>query len=358
MPLYTSTTFERAADGSFPKGFEYVRDANPNRNAFESCMAALEGGCEAIAFSSGMAAIAAMMEAHVAGRCARIVLPVDMYFGIRSLITDTDLGQRFEFITVDMTDLDQVRAVVSSGRPTLVWIETPSNPLINVVDIEAVTNLAHSAGAIVVVDNTWGTPALQRPLAFGADAVVHSATKYIGGHSDLMLGVVVLPAGSNLGMPLRAIQKHKGSVPSPFDCWLALRGIQTLSLRMKAHSANALAVAKALSAASEIETVLYPGLPHDPGHGTASRQMSAFGGMLSLIVCGGAKTAVRLTGAVKIVTRATSLGGTHTLIEHRASIEGPETKAPPGLLRISVGLEHPDDIIDDLRNALDVATAD
>jgi cystathionine gamma-synthase len=256
-----------------------------------------------------------------------------------------------------MTDLDQVRAVVSSGRTTLVWIETPSNPLINVVDIEAVAKLARSAGAIAVVDNTWGTPALQRPLALGADAVVHSATKYIGGHSDLMLGVVVLAEGSALEKPLRAIQKHKGTVPSPFDCWMALRGVQTLSLRMKTHCANALAVAKALSATSGVERVLYPGLPDDPGHETASRQMSDFGGMLSFIVSGGAEAALRFAGAVKIVTRATSLGGTHTLIEHRASIEGPETKAPPGLLRISVGLEHPDDIIDDLRNALDIACA-
>ena len=357
MPLHTSTTFERAADGSFPAGFEYVRDANPNRNAFEACMAVLEGGGEAIAFSSGMAAIAAIMEAHVATDCVRIVLPDDMYFGIRSLIAETDLGRRFDFATVDMTDLDRVRTVIAAERTTLVWVETPSNPLINVVDIEAVARLAHSAGAIVVVDNTWGTPALQRPFALGADAVVHSATKYIGGHSDLMLGVVVLREASDLGRPLRAIQKHKGSVPSPFDCWMALRGVQTLSLRMKAHCANAMAVAKALSATSGVETVLYPGLPHDPGHDIASRQMSGFGGMLSFTVSGGAATALRLAGALRIVTRATSLGGTHTLIEHRASIEGPETKAPPGLLRVSIGLEHPDDIIDDLRNAFDVADA-
>lgn len=356
LPLHTSTTFERAADGSFPAGFEYTRDANPNRNAFETCMAALEGGGEAVAFASGMAAISAAMEAHAAEGRARIVVPDDMYFGIRALIDETDLGKRFEFVTADMTNPSKLRERISD-RTTLVWVETPSNPLINVVDIATVTEIAHEAGAIVVVDNTWGTPALQRPFDMGADAVVHSATKYIGGHSDLMLGVVVLPKGSALATPLRAILRHKGSVPSPFDCWLALRGVQTLPLRMAAHSANAMAVARALTDHPAVEKVLYAGLPSHPGHTIASRQMRDFGGMLSFIVRGGADAAFRLTGALKIVIRATSLGGTHTLIEHRASVEGPNTKAPHGLLRMSIGLEHPDDIIADLMQALNAAVA-
>lgn len=358
MPLHTSTTFERALDGSFASGFHYVREANPNRNAFEACIAALEGGGEAIAFASGMAAISATLEAHIEADRARIVLPDDMYYGVRSLIAETDLGRKCEFVTVDMTDLEQVRAVIVQGPATLVWVETPSNPLINIVDIEAISKLAHAAGAVVVVDNTWATPILQRPFALGADVIVHSATKYIGGHSDVMLGVVVLRAGAAKANCIRAIQQHKGGVPSPFDCWMALRGVQTLPLRMAAHSANALAVAKALSALPGVEKVLYPGLPDFSGYAIAARQMSGFGGMLSFIVEGGAPAAFRLTSALKLVVRATSLGGTHTLIEHRASIEGPETRAPAGLLRLSVGLEHPADIIEDLGNALSIALGD
>lgn len=353
-PLHTSTTFERAADGSFPRGFEYVRDSNPNRTAFEACMAVLEGGGEAVAFASGMAAVAAVIEANVRCDAARIVVPADMYFGIRALIDETDFGRRFDFVTADMTDLAGLRSLITDAT-TLVWVETPSNPLINVVDIHAVAKLAHDVGAMVVVDNTWATPVLQRPLDLGADVVVHSATKYIGGHSDLMLGVAVMPRGSSSIARLRAIQRHKGSVPSPFDCWMALRGVQTLPLRMAAHSSNAMAVATALARHPGVERVLYTGLGDHPGHEIAARQMTGFGGMLSFIVEGGAEAAFRLTAALKIVIRATSLGGTHTLIEHRASVEGPKSVAPSGLLRLSVGLEHPDDIIADLTQALDVA---
>lgn len=353
MPLYTSTTFERGSDGGFPAGFEYIRDGNPNRNAFEACIAALEGGGEAIAFASGMAAITAVIEARGGSGPTQIVVPRDMYFGVRALIDQTDLGERFDFTAADMTDLDGLRTVLSSGQTSIVWAETPSNPLISVVDISTVAELAHAAGAIVVVDNTWGTPVLQRPFDLGADAVVHSATKYIGGHSDLMLGAVVLRKGSDLVNQLRSIQRNKGSVPSPFDCWMALRGVQTLPVRMAAHCANAMTIAMALSAHPGVEKVLYPGLPQDPGHAVASRQMRGFGGMLSFIIPGGSEAALRMTASLRLVTRATSLGGTHTLIEHRASVEGPGTTAPPGLLRLSVGLEHPDDIIADLCGAIE-----
>lgn len=213
--------------------------------------------------------------------------------------------------------------------------------------------MAREAGALAVVDNTWATPVLQRPLELGADAVVHSATKYIGGHSDLMAGVVVLPTGSPLDRPLRMVQRHRGSVAAPFDCWLALRGLQTLPLRMKAHCSGALKVATSLTQHNMVETVLYPGLPRDPGHGLACRQMSGFGGMLSFIVHGGEANSMAIAARLKLITRATSLGGTHSLVEHRASVEGPQSMAPPGLLRLSIGLEHPEDIIDDLRQALD-----
>lgn len=352
-PLHMSTTFERAGDGSFPSGFGYIREANPNRNAFETCIASLEGGSAAIAFSSGMAAIAAVIEAHSDLGRPRVILPADIYFGVRSLVAKTDIGRNFDTAIVDLTDLDQLRATLADGGASLVWVETPSNPLITVIDIAAVSEIAHEASALVAVDNTWGTPILQRPFELGADIVIHSATKYVGGHSDMMLGVVVIGSEAvELSAALRAIQNHKGSVPSPFDCWMALRGVQTLPQRMVAHCANAQAIAEALAEHASVETVLYPGLTNDPGHDVAKRQMSGFGGMLSFIVAGGVAAAMEVAGRLQLVTRATSLGGTHTLIEHRASIEGPDSMAPPGLLRMSVGLEHPDDIIADLMNAL------
>lgn len=351
LPLHVSTTFERGADGAFPTGYEYVRDNNPTRHAFETAMAALEGGGAAIAYASGMAAIAAVFEAHGA-TCNRIIVPDDMYFGIRSLIDETDIGQRFEFVAIDMRDLEAVRTAVSAAPAGLVWIETPSNPLIRVVNVAAVCEIAHGAGALAVVDNTWATPVLQRPLELGADAVMHSATKYIGGHSDLMAGIVVLPMGSPLEHPLRMIQKHKGSVASPFDCWLALRGLQTLPLRMRAHCDGAQKVAEALASHPAVTSVMYPGLPGDPGHSLAGQQMAGFGGMVSFIVEGGAEAAMAVTARLQLVLRATSLGGAHSLIEHRASVEGSKSMAPKGLLRMSIGLEHPQDIIDDLHQAL------
>lgn len=350
IPLHTSTTFERCADGSFPADFEYTRDANPTRNAFEAAMAALEGGHAAIAYSSGMAAITAVFEAYEGN--SRIVVPNDMYFGIRSLIHETDIGRRFEFAAVDMRDLDALRAAVTAAPTGLVWIETPSNPMIRVVDVRNACRIAHEVGALAVVDNTWATPVLQRPLDLGADAVMHSATKYIGGHSDLMAGVVIVPKASPLERPLRMVQRHKGSVAAPFDCWLALRGLQTLPLRMRAHCEGAQKVAEFLAAHPGVENVLFPGLPYDPGHALAGQQMDGYGAMLSFIVHGGAGAAIAMTANLNLVTRATSLGGTHSLIEHRASVEGPATMAPAGLLRLSVGLEHPQDIIDDLTHAL------
>jgi cystathionine gamma-synthase len=353
IPLHTTTTFERASDGSFPSGLEYTRDANPTRNAFEAALAALEGGHSTIAFSSGMAAITAVFEGHPGE--GRIVVPDDMYFGIRSLIEETDIGERFEFVAIDMRDLDALRAAVTAAPTGLVWIETPSNPMIRVVDVRAACRIAREAGALGVVDNTWATPVLQRPLELGADAVMHSATKYIGGHSDLMAGVVIVPEASPLERPLRMIQRHKGSVAAPFDCWLALRGLQTLPLRMRAHCAGAQKVAAALAAHPRVEDVLFPGLPDDPGHTLAGQQMDGYGAMLSFIVQGGADAAMAVAARLKLVTRATSLGGTHSLIEHRASVEGPSSKAPAGLLRLSVGLEHPDDIIVDLKRALEAA---
>jgi cystathionine gamma-synthase len=352
LPIHLSTTFERAPDGTYPHDFVYSRNDNPNRRALETCLAALEGGAQAIAFASGMAAIAAVIESLPPDRPQRIVLPDDMYYGIRTLLAATDLGARFDVVTVDMTDLDAVARAVASAPTGIVWIETPSNPLVHVSDIASLTRIAHDAGAIVAVDNTWATPVLQRPLALGADVSVHAVTKYLGGHSDVMLGAVVVADESPLLTNVLAWQKYKGAVPSPFECWLALRGIESIVPRMQLHCANAQAVARFLADHPRVEAVHYPGLPSDPGHAIAARQMSAFGGMLSFDVAGGADAAMAVAAKVRIIIRATSLGGTHSLIEHRASVEGPTTMAPPNLLRLSVGLEHIDDLTEDLAQAL------
>ncbi|MFO1187586.1 MAG: PLP-dependent aspartate aminotransferase family protein [Alphaproteobacteria bacterium] len=352
-PWHPSTTFERGTDGSYLSGFEYIRDDNPTRHAFEEAMAALEGGSLAVAFSSGMAAIAAVFEAYP-WKGNRIIVPDDMCYGIRSLIDETDVGKRFDFVAVDMRDLEALSGAIGAAPTGLVWIETPSNPLVRLVDIRAICAIAHEAGAMVCADNTWATPVLQRPFELGADAVMHSATKYIGGHSDLMAGIVVLPQASPLERAMRMIQRHKGSIASTFDCWLALRGLETLPIRMRAHCENAQEVAEALQRHPCVERVLFPGLPDNPGHELAERQMSGFGGMLSFIVRGGADAAMAVAGRLNLVIRATSLGGTHSLIEHRSSVEGPKSLAPPDLLRMSVGLEHPQDIIDDLCQALSV----
>lgn len=353
-PISLSTTFERGEDGGFPGGFEYVRDANPNRTSLEACLTSLEGGFDAVTFASGMAATAAVIEAmHGKGR--HIVVPDDMYFGNRALFARPEFAG-FRIAEVDMADLDAVRRLCAE-RPSLVWIETPSNPLVKIVDIEAIASIAHDAGAICTVDNTWATPILTRPFAYGADLVMHSLTKYIGGHSDLMAGAIVAREDGDAIRTIRSAQRVKGAVPSPFDCWLALRGVQTLALRMRAHSDGAMYVARFLEAHPAVTRVHYPGLPEHAGHAIAKRQMASFGGMISCEVGATAGDAIRFVNALTLVTRATSLGGTHSLIEHRASVEGPMTKAPETLLRLSIGLEHPDDLVDDLRTALNAVDA-
>ncbi len=351
-PLHLSTTFERDADGQFSRGYAYVRDDNPNRRALETCLASLEGGVAAVAFPSGMAAISAALEALAFKHPGSILLPQDMYFGIRSLLTETSFGRALDVVSVDMTDLGAVERACAGAKPGIVWAETPSNPLVGITDLAGVARIARAHGAALVVDNTWATPLLQRPLDLGADLVVHSLTKYIGGHSDLMCGaVVVREAGVHLD-ELRAIVGHRGAVPSPFDCWLALRGLSTLAARMSVHCASALAIARFLDDHSAVTAVHYPGLESHPGFAVAAQQMKGFGGMLSFEVRGNREAAMRVAGALELFIRATSLGGSHSLIEHRASVEGASTMAPEGLLRVSVGLEHVDDLIADLSQAL------
>jgi cystathionine gamma-synthase len=281
-----------------------------------------------------------------------VIIPEDTYFGTRYLVFDMLARWGLQATAVDMTDLDQVRAAV---RPNtrLIWVETPSNPLLKITDIAAVAEIAHAAGAICAVDNTWPSPLLQRPLALGADIAMHATTKYLGGHSDLLGGALVARTDDDLFTRIRTIQTTGGAVPSPFDCWLLLRSLSTLPYRMAAHCDHAQRVAGFLAAHPRVAAVHYPGLPSHPGYAVAARQMQGFGGMLSIQVVGGAAEAMAVAGRVQLFTRATSLGGVESLIEHRASVEGPGSPTPPNLLRISVGLEHPDDLIADLDQALD-----
>ncbi|WP_373894163.1 PLP-dependent aspartate aminotransferase family protein [Virgibacillus sp. CBA3643] len=353
MPIHLSTTFERAADGTYPNEFVYSRENNPNRRGLEECLTSLEEGYDSVTFASGMAAITSLIEALPADKPRRVIMPDDIYFGIRSLLSDTDIGTNFDIEIVDMTDIHNVEKTIKKAPTGLVWMETPSNPLLKVTDIEAVAQIAQEAGAYTVVDNTWATPVLQRPLKHGVDFSLHAVTKYIGGHSDLMIGATIAKSDSPMLANLRAWQHSKGAVPSPFDCWLALRGVQSLAQRMETHCSNTAAIADFLKQHPNVEAVHYPGLAEHPGHHIAERQMSSFGGMLSFQVKGGQEEAMAVAAKAQLFIRATSLGGTHSLIEHRASVEGSTTMAPSNLLRVSVGLEHVDDLKEDLLQALE-----
>lgn len=348
-PIHLSTTFEREADGSYPRGYIYVRNNNPNRMALEECLCALEGGAAAAAFASGSAATMSVFQALSPGD--HVIAPTDAYHGTSRLLREVFAPWGLETTFVDMTDPAQTEQAVQP-RTRLVWVETPSNPLLKVTDIARIAEIAHAAGARCVCDNTWATPILQRPFELGADLIMHATTKYLGGHTDVMGGAVVARVEDEFFQRVRKLQAQTGAVPSPFDCWLVLRGIRTLPYRMRAHSENAMRVAGFLSRHSGVEAVHYPGLKEHPGHGIAARQMGAFGGMASFLVKGDRDTAMGVAARVRIFTRATSLGGTESLIEHRASIEGPGTRTPDNLLRLSIGLENADDLIEDLARAL------
>lgn len=349
-PIHLSTTFEREPDLGFRGGFLYSRYANPNRQALERCLADLEGGGAAACFSSGSAATTAVLQSLEPD--AHVILPEDAYYGTIKLARDVFGAWRLRTTAVDMSDVANVQRAITD-RTRVVWTESPSNPLVRVVDIAAIARVARKAGAWVVVDNTWATPVLQRPLTLGADIVMHSTTKYLGGHSDVLGGVLVAPEESHpLFAKCRVVQHLGGAVPSPFECWLTLRGIRTLPWRVRAQTENAGRVAEFLQSHAKVEAVHYPGLASHPAFEIARRQMSAPGAMMALQVRGGRDAAIAFTNRLRVITRATSLGGTETLIEHRHSIEGPETRAPENLLRMSVGLEHSDDLIEDLGQAL------
>ena len=348
-PIHLSTTFERDPDGEYPRGFSYSREGNPNRHSLEECLAALEGGKEALAFSSGLAVATALLQGLEPGD--HIIAPDDVYYGLRQVIDGVFAKWPLQTSYVDMTDVAAMRAAV---RPNtrLVLIETPSNPLMKIVDLPAIGRIAREVNAISVCDGTFTTPILQRPLDCGIDMVWHSTTKYIGGHSDMTGGALISRYDNYLFERARKSLMFGGAAPSPFDCWLTLRGVSTLPWRMRAHCGNALAVAEFLQRHPAVERVHYPGLPDHPGHEIARRQMSAWGGMLSFQVRGGRDAAMKVTARVGLFIRATSLGGPHSLIEHRASIEGRDTRTPQNLLRVSIGLESPDDLIADLQQAL------
>jgi cystathionine gamma-synthase len=348
-PIQPSTTFERDADGGYSRGHLYGRNGNPNRLALETCLATLEGGAAAAAFASGTAATMAVLQVLRPGD--HVVAPRDVYHGTARLLREVLAPWGLHASFVDAADAGAVAAAVGS-RTRLVWIETPSNPRLRVTDIAAAAAVAHEAGATLVVDSTLATPALQRPLALGADLVVHATTKALGGHGDVTGGAVVARADDGLFARVRHLQIHGGAVPSPFDCWLVARSIPTLALRVRTQSDHALRLAWFLRAHPRVTAVHYPGLPGHPGHDVAARQMSAFGGVLSIEVAGGRDDALGVAAKVRLFTRATSFGGVESLIEHRASIEGAGTPTPETLLRLSIGLEDPEDLMEDLGQAL------
>lgn len=348
-PIHLSTTFERDAQGGYPHGYVYGRSANPTRHALEQALAALEGGAEAAAFGSGLAASSALLQALAPGD--HVIAPTDVYHGMTKLLRDVYIRWGLEVSFVDMARIDEITQAVRP-KTKLVWIETPSNPLLKITDIPRVAETAHAAGALCACDNTW-SPIVQRPLDLGADFVVHATTKYLGGHSDVTGGVVIAKQQTDYFERIREVQTTAGGVPSPFDCWLILRGMRTLPWRIRAHSENAAKIAGWLAGHPRVEKVNYPGLASHAGHEIAERQMSAFSGMLSFEVKGGSEAALGVAAKTEIFIRATSLGGVESLIEHRASIKGEDPRTPQGLLRLSIGLEHPDDLIQDLAEALE-----
>jgi cystathionine gamma-synthase len=352
-PISLATTFAQDGVGGH-RGFEYSRSGNPTRAALETCVAALEGGRHAFAFASGLAAEDDVLRLLSPGD--RIVLGNDAYGGTYRLIARVHGPAGLAHSVADLTDIDALRAAWPADARML-WLETPTNPLLTCIDIEAVAAVAHERGAIVVVDNTFATPYLQQPLALGADIVVHSATKYLGGHSDVVGGMVVTD-DDELAQRIGFVQNAAGAVPSPFDCYLVLRGLKTLEVRMQRHCENTRAVVDLLVGHPAVERVLHPQLPDHPGHAAAARQMRDFGGMVSFTVAGGEQAALDLCTRTELFTLAESLGAVESLIEHpgrmtHASVAGSALEVPANLVRLSVGLESAADLVADLAQALD-----
>lgn len=352
MPIILSTTFERGEDGAFVEGRDvYARSSNPNRRTLEIKLAALEGATDAIAFSSGQAATMSIIHSLKPGD--HVILPDDLYYGTK-VILETLYGRwQLEYDALDMTDLDLVRKSIKPNTK-LIWIETPSNPALKITDIAEVARIGRQHHIMTVCDNTWASAYFTRPLDLGVDAVMHSTTKYFGGHSDITGGCIMTRNQPELTQKIRDFQTLGGAVPSAFDCWLLSRSLATYSVRMKVHAENAMALAQYLHLHPKIEKVNYPGLPSDPYHGVASKQMhGGFGGMLSILVQGGEAATLKLASSLHMVTHATSLGGVESLVDHRRSAEGTHSVSPPNLLRVSVGIEGIDDLIADFEQALE-----
>lgn len=348
-PIHLATTFRHGPAGERVAGYEYQRESNPTQDRLETALAALENGAGALCFGSGMAAMAGLLESLPAG--SHVLIPTDCYTGLRALSAEFLPERGIHASAVDMADLDAVQAAL---RPEtkLVWAETPSNPQLRVSDIAALAALAHGHGALLACDNTFATPVLQRPLELGADVVMHSTTKYLGGHSDVMGGALVFARRDDLYERVFHRRHVTGGILAPFSAWLILRGCRSLPARMAWHCANARALAEMLAAHPAVEAVHYPGLASHPGHAVAARQMRDAGGMLSFRLRGGRDAALAVAGALELAINATSLGGPETLVEHRASIEGANAVSPANLLRVSVGLEHREDLLADFSQAL------
>ncbi len=354
-PIYQVSTYKQDGVGGLRGGYEYSRTANPTRNALEECLAALEGGARGLAFASGMAAEDCLLRA-VCAPGDRVLIPDDAYGGTYRLFAKVLDRWGVRHSPVRFADAAAVKDALEEEPARVVWVETPTNPLLAIADIAAVAARAREAGALLVVDNTFASPYLQRPLALGADVVVHSTTKYLGGHSDVVGGALVA-ADPGLGERLAFHQNAIGAVAGPFDAWLTLRGTRTLAVRMDRHCSNAARIAAALAAHPAVAQVLYPGLPSHPGHEVAAKQMRGYGGMVSLRLRGGEDAAIRMCGRTRLFTLAESLGGVESLIEHpgrmtHASAAGSPLEVPPDLVRLSVGIETCDDLLDDLRQAL------
>lgn len=348
-PIEVSTNFEHAKEGHQDGDLMYTRHGNPNRLQLEKVLTELEGGEACAAFSSGMAAIGAIFQAMEKG--AHVIIPEDVYHGTRSTLNTFGKRWNLEFTYTDMTNLDEVQENIRPNT-TMIYVETPSNPLMHITDLEKVCNLAKSIGAIVCVDNTWPSPLNFNPIEFGADLVMHSTTKYLAGHSDLLGGAVISAEQNAFFDRIRNIQQVQGAVPSPRDCWLLSRSIRSFPYRMRAHNENAGKIATFLSTHPKIKDVYYPGLESHKGHEIARAQMKGFGGMISFLLDGSEQEALKVVAGSTLITQATSLGGIESTWEHRRSSEGEGSHSPENLIRLSVGLEHPDDLIEDLRQAL------
>ena len=354
-PIYQTSTYKQDGVGGLRGGYEYSRSANPTRTALEECLASLEVGRRGLAFASGLAAEDTLIRT-LSGPGDHVVIPGDAYGGTYRLFAKVQERWGLDFTPSGGHDVDAFRAALQPGRTKVIWVESPTNPLMGIVDIAAIAELAHDAGALLVVDNTFASPYLQQPLALGADVVVHSTTKYMGGHSDVVGGALVL-ADSELGEQVAYNQNAMGSIAGPFDSWLVLRGIKTLGVRMDRHSANAERIVEMLAAHPKVVEVLYPGLPDHPGHDIAVKQMKSFGGMVSLRVAGGEDEAIAICNRAELFTLGESLGGVESLIEHpgrmtHASVAGSPLEVPGDLVRLSVGIEAVDDLLEDLHQAL------